>query len=143
MSRGDVVLFKGQLTLVNDRFTPLESMIDDLLFVRTVLESSAFEYLLVRGNDARPVIAVNWEQRSAIQEALALAMVAEPFYSKTVDPTAGPALVVADGRLSADDEARVVRLYRPRVEPLGQLRYGAATGVQLEFWSFGEEEILA
>jgi hypothetical protein len=143
MSRGDVVLFKGQLTLVNDQFTPLESMTDDLLFVRAVLEAGGFEYLLVRGNDARPVIAVDWEQRSAIERALAKAMAVEPFYSKTVDPAAGPALVVADGRLSTDDTSRVVRLYRPRVEPRGELRYGAATGVQLEFWSFGEEEILA
>ena len=132
LSRSDVVVHKGQLTLVNDHLTPLESMIDDLLFVRRVLDDAGLEYLLVRGNDARPVLAVDIRDRLVLQDALARAMATEPFYSKTVDPHAGPALFVADGRLSADDKARVFRLFRPRIEPLGRLRYGASTGVQVE-----------
>jgi len=143
LSRSDVVLHKGQLSLVNANLTPTESMVADLLFIRGVLDDAGLEYLLVRGNDARPVIAVDWKQRAALQEAFATAMATEPFYSKTVDPKAGPALFVADGRLSADEKARVFRLYRPRVEPLGRLRYGASTGVQVEFWTFGETEIIA
>jgi hypothetical protein len=143
LSRPDVVLHKGQLTLVNERLTPGESMVEDLLFVRGVLDDAGLEYLLVRGNDERPVIAVDAKQRSTVQEALVTAMAVEPFYSKTIAPDAGPALFVADGRLSADDKARVFRLFRPRVEPVGLLRYGASTGVQLEFWSFGETEIVA
>jgi hypothetical protein len=143
LSRSDVVVHKGQLSLVNDHLTPTESMVDDLLFIRRVLDDAGLEYLLVRGNDARPVIAADWKQRVALQEALAAAMANEPFYSKTVDPKAGPALFVADGRLSTDDKARVFRLFRPRVEPLGRLRYGASSGVQVELWSFGETEITA
>ncbi len=143
LSRGDVVLHKGQLSLINDQLTPHESMIADLLFVKQVLDDAGLEYLLVRGNDERPVIAVDWKQRSALQDALAVAMATEPFYAKTVDPNAGPALFVADGRLSTDDKARVFRLFRPRVEPLGRLRYGASTGIQLELWSFTETEIIA
>jgi hypothetical protein len=143
LSRGDVVLHKGQLTLVNDRLTPAESMVEDLLFVRGVLDDAGLEYLLVRGNDERPVLAVDWRQRAALQTALVSAMATEPFYSKTIDPGAGPALFIADGRLSIDDKARVFRLFRPRVEPVGLLRYGASTGVQLELWSFGKKEIVA
>ena len=143
LSRSDVVVHKGQLTLVNDHLTPLESMVDDLLFVRRVLDEAGLEYLLVRGNDARPVLAVDIRDRLVLQSALALASATEPFYSKTVDPKAGPALFRADGRLSADDKARVFRLYRPRIEPRGRLRYGASTGVQVELWTFGEDEIVA
>jgi hypothetical protein len=143
LARPDVVLHKGQLTLVNDQLTPAESMVDDLRFIRGVLDDAGLEYLLVRGNDERPVIAVDWKQRAVLQEALAVSMATEPFYSKTVREGAGPALFVADGRLSSDDKARVFRLFRPRVEPVGRLRYGASTGVQLEFWSFTETEIIA
>jgi len=143
LSRSDVVLHKGQLSLINDTLTPHESMVDDLMFVKRVLDDTGLEYLLVRGNDERPVIAVDWKQRFVLQEALAVAMATEPFYAKTVDPHAGPALFIADGRLSTDEKARVFRLFRPRVEPLGRLRYGASTGIQLEFWSFGETEIIA
>jgi UDP-glucose 4-epimerase len=143
LARKDVVLHKGQLSLVNNSLTPAESMLDDLMFVRRVIESTGIEYLLVRGNDERPVIAVDWKQRAVLQDALAAAMATEPFYSKTVSKNGGPALFVADGRLSTDAAARVFRLFRPRVEPVGNLRYGATTGVQLEFWSFTETEIHA
>jgi hypothetical protein len=143
LSRGDVVLHKGQLSLINESLTPQESMVADLMFVKRVLDDAGLEYLLVRGNDERPVIAVDWKQRFVLQEALAVAMATEPFYAKTVAADAGPALFVADGRLSTDEKARVFRLFRPRVEPLGRLRYGASTGIQLEFWSFGETEIVA
>ncbi|MGL4339091.1 MAG: stealth family protein, partial [Rhodoglobus sp.] len=38
---------------------------------------------------------------------------------------------------------RVVRLYRPRQASTGALRYGASTGVRLEFWDFSAEMISA
>jgi hypothetical protein len=50
---------------------------------------------------------------------------------------------VADGSLSAHRKPQAVRLYRPRIEPVGRLRYGAESAVQLEFWRFGEDEIEA
>ena len=158
LARSDVILHKGQLSLVNSQLTPGESMVEDLLFIRSAIDAAGLEYLLVRGNDSRPVIAVDWKHRAELQTALALACASEPFYSKTIDlgsvsaqsgapqpkqPQATPALFIADGRLSADDKARVFRLFRPRVEPHGQLRYGASTGVQVELWSFGETEITA
>ena len=158
LSRSDVILHKGQLSLVNSQLTPGESMVEDLLFIRSAIDAAGLEYLLVRGNDSRPVIAVDWKHRAELQTALAEACANEPFYSKTIDlgsvaaqsgapqpkvPQASPALFIADGRLSADDKARVFRLFRPRVEPHGQLRYGASTGVQVELWSFGETEITA
>ena len=61
-------------------------------------------------------------------------------------PTAAPdrvPVLLADGRLSAHRKPTVLRLYRPRVEPVGRLRYGHETAVQLEFWRFGDETVEA
>jgi hypothetical protein len=44
--------------------------------------------------------------------------------------------------LSPSSNARIVRLYRPRVEPFSGLYYGASTAVQIELWSFSPSEIV-
>ncbi|OUS94751.1 sugar phosphotransferase [Rhodococcus sp. NCIMB 12038] len=116
-------------------------MVEDLLFVRDVLDAAGIEYLLVRGNDERPVIAINWAQRKALRAALVAACEDRPFYSKTVD-SKGPALLVSDGRLSATSKARIFRLFRPRVHLTSGLAYGASTGVQIELWSISDDEIV-
>ncbi|MGD8193072.1 stealth conserved region 3 domain-containing protein [Herbiconiux sp. P18] len=131
LDRRDIVLRKGQLTLLNGHATPRESMIDDLFFVADSLDAAQVPYLLVRGNDERPVLAVLWGDRKRAKAALIERMSGEPFYSKA---PGAPALLVADGKLARDPKARVVRLYRPRIEPIGRLRYGASSAVQLEFW---------
>lgn len=87
-------------------------MVEDLLFVRAVLDAARIKYLLVRGNDERPVIAIELAAREALTTALVHACRAEPFYSKTVDAR-GKAVLVADGSLSPSANARIVRLYRP------------------------------
>lgn len=115
---------------------------EDLLFIRDVLDAAGIEYLLVRGNDERPVIAVNWADRKALRTALVAACEDLPFYSKTVDAKRGPALLVADGHLSATSKARIFRLFRPRVEIASGLSYGVSTGVQIELWSITDEEIV-
>ena len=46
----------------------------------------------------------------------------EPFYSMTVDAKKKTSVLVADGELSTNRQARIFRLYRPRVEPVGRLR---------------------
>ncbi len=122
--------------------SPQEAMIEDLLFLRNVLDGAAINYLLVRGNDERPVIAIDFAGRKALRKALIAACADEPFYSKTVDAEKGKAVLVADGRLSATSRARIFRLFRPRVHIASGLVYGASTGVQVELWEFGEDEIV-
>lgn len=140
--RPDVVGFEGRYALTITATTPHQAMVEDLLFIRDVLDDAQIEYLLVRGNDERPVIAVAWTNRKALTRALADACEREPFYSKTVDAERGKAVFVGDGRLSASSKARIFRLYRPRVEPGSGLHYGASTAVQVELWSFTPSEII-
>ncbi|MDP9882939.1 hypothetical protein J2W21_000418 [Sinomonas atrocyanea] len=140
--RDDVLRHKKRgYALVNRTQTPHEAMVEDLLFVRDVLDRADIPYLLVRGNDARPVIAVDWTRRKDLRRALVEACRDEPFYSLTVDARKDRALLVADGRLAESGQARMFRLYRPRIEPAGGLRYGHETGVQVELWKWEGETL--
>lgn len=136
--REDIVRADGRYALLNSTMTPHEAMVEDLLFVRAALDAKDIPYLLVRGNDARPVIAVSWTERKKLRKALVLACQEEPFYSMSVDTRKDTALLVADGRLATSSKARMFRLYRPRVEPVGGLHYGPDTGVQIELWKWEE-----
>lgn len=143
--RPDIVRRKGLFTLVSGPFTPRESMIEDLLAVHDVLETAGFDFLLVRDDDGRLVVAVDRRRRKELEAVLAQAFAREPFYARAVDAegrTADEALLIADGRLSRR-KADVLRLYRPRLEPVGRLRYGSETAFQLELWRFGDDEIEA
>ena len=44
-------------------------------------------------------------------------------------------MFVADGALSTNN-ARILRLYRPRIDVASGMYYGASTAVQIELWSF-------
>ncbi|MCY7325090.1 MAG: sugar phosphotransferase, partial [Microbacteriaceae bacterium] len=46
--RADVVVRKGMFTLVNGHLTPRESMIEDLLFLGSVLDSAEIPFFLIR-----------------------------------------------------------------------------------------------
>lgn len=140
--RPDVVRHRGRYALVNRDRTPQQSMVEDLLMVRAALDDAGVDFILVRGNDERPVIAVDWIDRKKLREALVAAFRNEPFYSMTVDARKKSSVLVADGELSANRKARIFRLYRPRMEPLGGLSYGPELGIQLELWSFDGEELL-
>lgn len=142
-TRHDLVLRKGEYTLSSGHFTPQESMVDDLLAVRGALIDAGIDFLLVRGDNDRPVIAVDRRQRKQLSRALAAAFADEPFYSATIDRPDQPSVLLADGALSPARKAAVFRLYRPRVEPIGRLRYGPETAFQLELWRFGDDEIVA
>src|SRR6185312_15202489 len=83
--RPDIVRSEGRYALLNTTITPHEAMVTDLLFIRDALDAAGVGYLLVRGNDARPVIAVSWADRKALRKALVAACQDEPFYSLTVD----------------------------------------------------------
>ncbi|WP_198928473.1 stealth family protein [Tersicoccus sp. Bi-70] len=134
--RPDVVHSARGYALVNEGLTPHEAMVEDLLFVRDALDRAGISLLLVRGNDARPVIAVPWTERKKLREALVAACQDEPFYSVTVDARKNRALLVADGKLAESTKARMFRLYRPRVVTHGGLLYGHETGVQIELWKW-------
>lgn len=138
----DVVKFKGRFALAIEATTPHEAMIEDLLFIRTTLDAAQIKYLLVRGNDERPVIAIDQADREALTVALAEACASHPFYSKAVDDQRRRALLVADGILAQSEDARIFRLFRPRVELRSGLNYGVSTGVQIELWSFLGNEIV-
>jgi hypothetical protein len=139
-SRSDVVVRKGQLTLLNETLTPIEAGIEDLLAIADALAAAKIECLLVRGNGAIPILAVDRTRRRAVTAALAAAFENEPFYSKAGRDAA---LLIADGKLAGSAKARILRLFRPRVDLAGRLRYGAASAVRLEFWDFGTDEIVA
>jgi hypothetical protein len=144
--RDDLVMRKGQYALRNGHMTPHESMVEDLLAVGDALDRAGIPFLLVRGNDDRPVIAVDRAERKAVARALAESFANEPFYAATLAPVRAAdshPVLLADGRLSGARKPTVLRIHRPRVEPIGRLRYGIETAVQLEFWRFGDETIEA
>lgn len=143
--RDDVVVRKGLYALANGHMTPHESMVEDLLAIGRALDDAGIPFLLVRDDDGRPIIAVDRAKRKALAAALAAAFDAEPFYAEAIAPrkaVRGPVLL-ADGRLAGHSKASVMRIYRPRVEPAGRLRYGRETAVKLELWRFGEESLTA
>jgi hypothetical protein len=100
--RTDLVLAKGRLALLNTGATPQEAMLEDLLFVRSVLDAAGIDFLLVRGNDNRPLLAIDWRDRKAFRAVLARACVDEPFYAKPANGSGGPTVLLADGKLAAD-----------------------------------------
>ncbi|WP_167043716.1 stealth family protein [Salinibacterium sp. ZJ454] len=143
LDRDDIVVRKGMFTLINGHLTPQESMLEDLQDIRRVLDESGVSYLLVRGDKDRLVIAIDRKDRRALEAAFATAFANEPFYSKPLDGHTDQPVLLAEGSLSGGRKASVFRLYRPRIEPIGRLRYGSSTAVQLELWKFGEDEIIA
>jgi len=141
--REDLVVRKGEIALINGHFTPHESMVKDLLAVHDALTEAGIDFLLVRGDHNRPVIAVDRKRRKQLTRVLAAAFANEPFYAKPVDGPPSPPFLLADGVLEKNRKASVFRVYRPRIEPIGRLRYGAQTAFQFELWRFGEDEIIA
>jgi Stealth protein CR2, conserved region 2/Stealth protein CR3, conserved region 3/Stealth protein CR4, conserved region 4/Stealth protein CR1, conserved region 1 len=141
-NRDDVVRHKGRFALLNKERTPQQAMVEDLLFIRTALMDAGVDFILVRGNDQRPVIAVDWTSRKELRDALVTACLNEPFYSMTVDSKKRNSVLVADGELSHNRKARIFRLYRPRLEPEGGLAYGASLGVQIELWDFDGQHVV-
>jgi hypothetical protein len=141
MARNERDETTSAVALRNDRMTPAEATIADLLFVRGVLERAGITFYLVRGNDSRPTIAVDIADADVIRAALVTDMAREPFLLKTEGKKTGPAVLVADGLLSLGRKDRSYVLYRPRVSARGGLRYGASTGVRVEAWHFGHDAL--
>ncbi|MFF2676683.1 stealth family protein [Arthrobacter koreensis] len=139
--RPNVSKIKGRLTLMDTGLTPHQAMVEDLLFVRRVLDDAGIDYLLVRGNDQRPVIAIDLKLREELRRAFVEACSDEPFYSRSVDTEKSRTLLVADGELSPHERTRIIRLFRPRGTSGTNLVFGPSAGVQVELWELGEKEI--
>ena len=134
LARSDITTHKGRLALVNSTLTSHQATVLDLLAVRDALQACRIDYMLVRGNDERPVLAVNiahWRKRGG---DFARALGGEPFYARCTVAGKKTTTLLADG--VPDTTARILRLFRPRVEPAGGLYFGPACGVQLELWEF-------
>jgi Stealth protein CR2, conserved region 2/Stealth protein CR3, conserved region 3/Stealth protein CR4, conserved region 4/Stealth protein CR1, conserved region 1 len=140
LARPDVVLRKGRFTLLNQTLSPRDATVADLVAIHDALDASGIQHLLVRRDDDRVVIAVDRDKSADIAAALSAAFATEPFYARVGSE---PATLVAEGGLSGLEHPRIVRLYRPRTTGQGGLRYGAATGVRLEFWDFAPDAIHA
>lgn len=140
LERPDILKDHGILALINDTLTQDQAAAVDLLAVRSALDAYAIPYLLVRGNRRFPVLAIDRAYRHALKNALVHSFADEPFYSRSRDPQK-VTLLVADGKLAAHKKTRILRLFRPRVEPLSGMHFGAASGVQLEFWTFKDGQI--
>lgn len=135
-----IVTRRGKIARLESGLTPQEAQIEDLVFLRKVLNRADIPYLLIRNHKNRPVLAINIELRAGLERALAAACATEPMYAKTIDePGLSPVLVATDG-LSQLVDPRVVRLYRRRIAP-GGFRYGPAFGVELQFWVYEETVI--
>jgi UDP-glucose 4-epimerase len=140
--RPDVVVKKGFATLVNTSLTPHQALVEDLLFIRDAFIAAGIDFVLVRGNDERPVLVVDAPLRRRVEKALALACADEPFYSRTVGGRRRPPVLLGDGLLSEKRKAMIFRLFRPRLEPLGGLSYGSSTGIELQFWSIEGDQYI-
>ena len=134
----DIVRHRGRRALVNRDLTPLEATVADLLAIRSALVAAGIPFHLVQTDHARPVLAVDERDRERVAEALATGLRREPFY---VGRSGHRAVLAAEGLDSALATAKRVKLFRPRIEPVGGLSYGAAGAVRLEFWQFDDDSV--
>ncbi|EUA00858.1 hypothetical protein I546_6484 [Mycobacterium kansasii 732] len=135
-----IVTRRGKIARLESSLTPHEAQLEDLVFLRKALNRADIPFLLVRCHQNRPILAVDIRLRPAVEHALAAACITEPMYAKTIDQKGIPAVLLANGRLSAMGDPRILRLYRQRIAP-GGFRYGPAFGVELQFWVFEEAVI--
>jgi hypothetical protein len=141
-ARSDVVRDGGRFALAGPGVTRAEAMSDDLRRVRTALDRLSIGYLLVRGDDDRPVIAVDRTARHDLERVFAEEFSAEPFYARVDDGAKTSERLLALGRLPGD-EGDLFLLYRRRMR---EMRAGwriAEAAIRLELWSFGETDIVA
>jgi Stealth protein CR2, conserved region 2/Stealth protein CR3, conserved region 3/Stealth protein CR4, conserved region 4 len=139
LDRADVVIDRGILHVVHDDVTPVQARTSDLLLVADALESAGIEVTLIRHDRTVPALVVDIEQRHAAVDALGALCDREPLYVKS---KRRPAVLASEATALTDAPASI-RVYRPRVTANGSRHYGAALGVRVEFWRFGEDLIEA
>ncbi len=141
-ARGDVVRDGGRFALAGPGVTRGESMAADLRRVRGALDRYSISYLLVRGDDDRPVIAVDRTVRAEVEQAFAEEFADEPFYARVDGGGKRSERLLALGRLPGEN-AELFLVYRRRLRETRAGWKAAEAAVRLEFWSFGELEIIA
>ena len=132
-----IVTRQGKIARLESRLTPHEAQVEDLVFLRKVLNRADIPYLLIRTHKNRPVLAIDVELRPAVEGALVTACAIEPMYAKTIDESGISPVLLANGQLSRLVDPRIVRLYRRRIAP-GGFQYGPRFGVEMQFWVFEE-----
>jgi len=163
-----VVMHRNQTTLVNRRLGPRDALIADLLFLRAALVAGEIQFLLVRSDDDRPVIAIDVSHREAALSAIQASSLGEPLYAKPVGSRSGKgvfaqadesstakkrvrkessrkgrrAMLVSDAAFTTVVDVDALMIFRPRIEPNGALRFGATNGVRVEFWTYGQAAIV-
>jgi hypothetical protein len=132
-----IVTRQGEIARLESRLTPQEAQIEDLVFLRKVLNRATIPYLFIRSHKNLPILAIDIELRPAVERALRAACADEPMYAKTIDERGISPVLVANGNLSRLVDPHIVRLYRRRIAP-GGFRYGPKFGVEMQFWVFEE-----
>jgi hypothetical protein len=123
--------------------TRAAAMAADLSDVRDALDRAGIAYLLVRGDDDRPVVAVDRAGRAALEDAFAAKFADEPFYARVDEEGKRSERLLALGRLPGGDDADLFLLYRRRPRESRAGWKVAEAAVRVELWSFGEDEIVA
>jgi hypothetical protein len=139
LTREDVVLEHGVLHLRHDGVSPEQARTDDLLLFAQTLEDAGIEPLLIRHGLREPALAVDAADRTRARDALLALCRTEPVYAKPKGSAAVPLPDAADRPVGPGS----IRLFRPRITGPGGLRYGASTGVRMEFWRMGDETVEA
>ena len=132
-----IVTRQGEIARLESRLTPQETQIEDLVFLRKVLNRATIPYLFIRSHKNLPILAIDIELRPAVERALTAACADEPMYAKTIDERGISPVLVANGNLSRLVDPLIVRLYRRRIAP-GGFPYGPKFGVEIQFWVFEE-----
>lgn len=136
-SRSDVVEIDGVLALSGRGETSSEARIADLLFLADALDAADIEYLLIRDDAHRPILALDESDRLGVTRALVAACVDEPFLSVALKRnlhSRDESVLIADGDVAPARTDRLLSLYRPRADGAGVLHAEPADGVRVEFW---------
>lgn len=136
-SRVDVADVDGVLALTGLRETPSTARVADLLFLAEALDAADIQYLLIRDDAHRPILAVDESERLAVTRALVGACADEPFLAVALKrnlQARDESVLIADGDVAPARTDRLLSLFRPRVDTAGVLHADPADGVRFEFW---------
>ena len=122
--------------------TPDQAMVQDLLFVRSELETAGVPFLLIRSADGRPALVVDIAQRKRVAKALTAACALIPLRAKILDGTRQRSVYLGDGLLSTEPDPRLLRVFRRRGHPRSGMRFGASAGAELQFWVFERQRAI-
>lgn len=121
--------------LINRGLTPEQAMIEDVQYLHDLLARNEIRCLLVRGDSRRPVVAIDAEDRARLERVLRSIPVEHCVYVRGYGGKKSEQQSV-HGDFTFDARSSSHVLYRPRTSPGGDLVYGAAFGVQIEFWDY-------